>query len=289
MSDLSLDATQLDRYSRHVIMDEVGPEGQARLLDGSVLVVGAGGLGSPVIQYLAAAGVGRLGIVDDDVVERSNLQRQVVHADADVGRPKVESAADYVRALNPDVTVEAYERRLTADSIDAIAGDFDVICDASDNFGTRYLCNDYAVLAGTPLSHGAIYRFEGQVTTFVNDRETRDLEEANERETDEDGPCYRCLFPEAPEPGTVPDCATTGVLGVLPGTVGCIQATEVVKCLTGIGDLLDGRLLLYDAAGMTFETVPVRADPDCPICGESPAIESVAEASYEDRCAIGAD
>ena len=276
MSDLSLDATQLDRYSRHVIMDEVGPEGQARLLDGSVLVVGAGGLGSPVIQYLAAAGVGRLGIVDDDVVERSNLQRQVVHADADVGRPKVESAGDYVRALNPDVTVEAYETRLTADSIDAIAGDFDVICDASDNFGTRYLCNDYAVLAGTPLSHGAIYRFEGQVTTFENGE-------------DHAGPCYRCLFPEAPEPGTVPDCATTGVLGVLPGTVGCIQATEVVKCLTGIGDLLVGRLLLYDAADMTFETVPVRADPDCPICGESPAIESVAEASYDDRCTIRAD
>ena len=298
MSDLSLDATQLDRYSRHVIMDEVGPEGQARLLEGSVLVVGAGGLGSPVVQYLAAAGVGRLGIVDDDVVERSNLQRQVVHKDADVGRPKVESAADYVRALNPDVTVEPYDRRLTADSIDEIARDFDVICDASDNFGTRYLCNDYAVLTGTPLSHGAIYRFEGQVTTFVNDRPSSDREpsdrEPNDRErtddeADEDGPCYRCLFREAPEPGTVPDCATTGVLGVLPGTVGCIQATEVVKCLTGIGDLLDGRLLLYDAASMTFETVPVLADPDCPVCGESPAIESVAEASYEDRCAIGAD
>ncbi|WP_254861634.1 SAMP-activating enzyme E1 [Halovivax gelatinilyticus] len=274
MSDLSLDATQLDRYSRHVIMDEVGPEGQARLLDGSVLVVGAGGLGSPVIQYLAAAGVGRLGIVDDDVVERSNLQRQIVHADADVGRPKVESAADYVARLNPDVDVETYETRLDADSIEEIAGSYDVVCDASDNFATRYLCNDYCVLSGTPLSHGAIYRFEGQAITFENDGE---------------GPCYRCLFPEAPEPGTVPDCATTGVLGVLPGTVGCIQATEVVKLLTGIGDTLSGRLLLYDAAGMTVETVEVHPSPDCPVCGSNRAIDSVDDVTYEARCAIGAD
>ncbi|AGB14922.1 dinucleotide-utilizing enzyme possibly involved in molybdopterin or thiamin biosynthesis [Halovivax ruber XH-70] len=274
MSDLSLDATQLDRYSRHVIMDEVGPAGQAALLDGSVLVVGAGGLGSPVIQYLAAAGVGRLGIVDDDVVERSNLQRQIVHADADVGRSKVESAAAYVRNLNPDVTVETYETRLDADSIDEIAAGYDVVCDASDNFATRYLCNDYCVLTDTPLSHGAIYRFEGQVITI---------------DPGGDGPCYRCLFPQAPEPGTVPDCATTGVLGVLPGTVGCLQATEVIKQLTGIGEALTGRLLMYDAADMSVETVPVHRSPDCPVCGESATIDSLDEVTYEARCTIPAE
>ncbi|WP_207591820.1 SAMP-activating enzyme E1 [Halomontanus rarus] len=286
MTDLRLDATQLERYSRHVIMDEVGPEGQQRLLEGAVLVVGAGGLGSPVIQYLAAAGVGRLGIVDDDVVERSNLQRQIVHGDDDVGRPKVDSAADYVRRLNPDVDVRAHETRVTSETIDDLvrgshnAGDepadggYDVVVDASDNFATRYLCNDYCTLEGIPLSHGAIYRFEGQVTTFPNDG---------------DGPCYRCLFPEAPEPGTVPDCATTGVLGVLPGTVGCIQATEVVKYLLGEGDLLEGRLLIYDAMGLSFETVDVRRNPDCPVCGDDPEIESIRDVGYEGTCTISAD
>ncbi|THE65079.1 molybdopterin-synthase adenylyltransferase MoeB [Salinadaptatus halalkaliphilus] len=278
MSDLRLDATQLDRYSRHVIMDEIGPEGQQRLLEASVLVLGAGGLGSPAIQYLAAAGVGRLGIVDDDVVERSNLQRQIVHGDADVGRSKVESAADYVDALNPDITVETHETRLTADNVAGLVDEYDIVLDASDNFATRYLLNDYCVLSGTPLSHGAIYRFEGQVTTFTNDR-------SGERSP----PCYRCVFPEAPEPGTVPDCATTGVLGVLPGTVGCIQATEVVKYLLGKGELLEGRLLLYDAMDMSFETVDVLANPACPICGEEPAIESVDDVAYEGTCQISAD
>ncbi|SDR40356.1 SAMP-activating enzyme E1 [Natronobacterium texcoconense] len=278
MSDLHLDATQLDRYSRHVIMDEVGPEGQKRLLDGSVLVVGAGGLGSPAIQYLAAAGVGRLGIVDDDVVERSNLQRQIVHGDADVDRPKVESAADYVEALNPDVDVETYETRLTADNVADLVADYDVVLDASDNFATRYLLNDHCVLTETPLSHGAIYRFEGQVTTFTN-----------ERTGDDDPPCYRCIFPEAPEPGTVPDCATTGVLGVLPGTVGCIQATEVVKYLIGKGESLEGRLLMYDAMDMSFETVDVLSNPDCPVCGDDPAIDSVEDVSYDGTCSLPAD
>ncbi|MCU4753261.1 molybdopterin-synthase adenylyltransferase MoeB [Halobacteria archaeon AArc-curdl1] len=276
MSDLRLDATQLDRYSRHVIMDEVGPEGQKRLLEGSVLVVGAGGLGSPAIQYLAAAGVGHLGIVDDDVVERSNLQRQIVHGDDDVGRPKVESAADYVHRLNPDVSVEIYETRLTPENVDELAGGYDVVLDASDNFATRYLLNDYCVLSGTALSHGAIYRFEGQVTTIPN-REGSD------------GPCYRCIFPEAPEPGTVPDCATTGVLGVLPGTVGCIQATEVVKLLLEQGDVLEGRLLLYDAMDMSFETVELQHNPNCPVCGDQPAIDSVGDVSYEHTCTIDAD
>ncbi|QLG49477.1 SAMP-activating enzyme E1 [Natrinema halophilum] len=278
MSDLRLDATQLDRYSRHVIMDEIGPEGQKRLLDGSVLTVGAGGLGSPAIQYLAAAGIGRLGIVDDDVVERSNLQRQIVHGDADVGRPKVDSAADHVAQLNPDIEVETYETRVTPDTVADLVADYDVVLDASDNFATRYLLNDHCVLTETPLSHGAIYRFEGQITTFTN-----------ERSGNESPPCYRCIFPEAPEPGTVPDCATTGVLGVLPGTVGCIQATEVVKFFLEKGDLLEGRLLMYDAMDMSFEEVPVQSNPSCPVCGDDPEIESVGDVAYEGTCEISAD
>jgi adenylyltransferase/sulfurtransferase len=264
---LSLDATQLDRYSRHIIMDEVGPEGQKQLLDGSVMVVGAGGLGAPVVQYLAAAGVGRLGVVDDDVVERSNLQRQVIHADADVGVPKVESARRFVERLNPDVTVEPHETRLDSAGVDVV-DDYDLVVDASDNFPTRYLLNDYCQLTETPLVHGSIYKFEGQATTILPG-----------------GPCYRCLFPEAPEPGTVPDCATTGVLGVLPGTVGCIQATEAVKLLLEAGETLDGRLLFYDAMDMTFETVPYRKNPDCPVCGDDP-IESVADVEYTGGCTV---
>jgi len=272
MSTPDLDPEQLDRYSRHVIMDEVGPAGQAALLDAAVLVVGAGGLGSPVIQYLAAAGVGTIGVADDDVVERSNLQRQVVHtdADADVGRPKVESAADFVADLNPDIDVRTHETRVTADNAGELVTDYDLVVDASDNFPTRYLLNDTCALAGVPLSQGAIYRFEGQVTTFSGD-----------------GPCYRCLFPEAPPEGTVPDCATTGVLGVLPGTVGTIQATETVKWLAGIGDSLDGRMLVYDAADMSFEAVPVQQNPDCPVCGDEPAVDSVREVEYGHTCAVG--
>ena len=268
MSDLSLDATQLDRYSRHVIMDEIGPEGQAALLDARVLVVGCGGLGSPAVQYLAAAGVGRLTLADDDAVERSNLQRQVVHADADVGRPKVESAREYVEALNPDVDVDAREIRVGPENVTELVTGHDVVVDTSDNFPTRYLLNDACRLAGVPLVHGAIYKFEGQATTLVPD-----------------GPCYRCLFPEAPEPGSIPDCATTGVLGVLPGTVGAIQATEAVKLVVGVGDPLVGRLLFYDAADTTFETAEYRERPGCPVCGTEP-IESVTEVEYADGCAI---
>jgi adenylyltransferase/sulfurtransferase len=267
---LSLDAAQLDRYSRHIIMDEVGPEGQEALLDARVLVVGAGGLGSPVIQYLAAAGVGTLGVVDDDAVERSNLQRQVVHADADVGRPKVESAAAYVERLNPDVTVEPRETRVDESNAEALVAGYDLVVDASDNFPTRYVLNDVCRLRGTPLVHGAVYKFEGQATTLLPD-----------------GPCYRCLFPEAPEPGTVPDCATTGVLGVLPGTVGCIQATEAVKVVVGLGDPLAGRLLFYDAADVSVETVPYRRSPDCPVCGED-GIDSLADVEYTGSCAVDA-
>ena len=268
---LSLDSTQLDRYSRHIIMDDVGPEGQKRLLDSRALVVGAGGLGSPVIQYLAAAGVGHLTIVDDDIVERSNLQRQTVHADADVGRPKVESAAAFVAELNPDVDVTTHRTRLSKENVDEIVPGHDVVVDASDNFPTRYLLNDFCRLAGIPIAHGAIYKFEGQVTTLVPG-----------------GPCYRCLFPEAPEPGTVPDCAATGVLGVLPGTVGCLQATEAVKLLLDVGDPLVGRLLFYDAMDLSFETAPYRQNPECPICGDD-HVDSIDGIEYTSACAVGAD
>jgi adenylyltransferase/sulfurtransferase len=267
-----LDPEQLDRYSRHIIMDDVGPAGQAALLDTAVLVVGAGGLGAPVLQYLAAAGLGRLGIVDDDTVERSNLQRQVIHRDDDIGRPKVDSAREFVTGLNPDVSVDAHETRLTADNAADLIDRYDIVVDASDNFATRFLVNDACTLSGTPFSHGAVFRFEGQVTTFSGE-----------------GPCYRCLFPKAPPEGTVPDCATAGVLGVLPGTIGCLQATEVVKLAMDYGDSLDGRLLAYDAAEMSVEEVPVAPAPDCPVCGSDPAIERVADASYDGRCSLSGD
>ena len=269
MTPPGLDATQLDRYARHVIMDDVGPDGQARLLDGSALVVGAGGLGSPVCPYLAAAGVGRLGIADGDDVELSNLQRQVLHGTDDVGRPKVDSAAETVTTINPDVTVDRYPERVTSETAPALVADYDVVVDASDNFPTRFLLNDACVLADTPLVHGAIYRFEGQATTIADG-----------------GPCYRCLFPEAPPAGEIPDCAEAGVLGVLPGTIGAIQATEAVKLLLDVGDSLAGRLLVYDAAGLSMETVPIRRTPDCPVCGETPRIDGVSEVGYDGRCRI---
>ncbi len=266
---LELDATQLQRYSRHVIMDDVGPEGQAALLDASVLVVGAGGLGSPVLEYLAAAGVGTLGIADDDVVELSNLQRQVIHRDSDVDRPKVESAAEFVSDLNPDITVNRHPVRVTAETVMDLISDYDVVVDATDNFPTRFLLNDACVLTDTPLSHGAVYQFEGQATTMTGGQ-----------------PCYRCLFPEAPPDGAVPDCSTAGVLGVLPGTIGMIQATEVLKLLLDEGESLAGRLLVYNARDLSFETVPIAPNPDCPVCGEEPHISSVSEGTYQGSCAL---
>jgi len=269
MSGLNLDPVQLDHYSRHIIMDDVGPEGQQRLLDADVLVVGAGGLGAPVVQYLAAAGVGTLRIVDDDDVERSNLQRQIIHADADVGTPKAESARAYVERLNPDVDVRAHVAHLDQSNVDALLDGVDFVVDCSDNFSTRFLVNDACVLRDIPFSHAAIYRFEGQAITVTPD-----------------SACYRCLFPEAPPEGTIPDCAEAGVLGVLPGTMGCVQATECVKELLGVGDLLAGRLLFYDAAAMSFEEVPVRPNPDCPVCGDDPEIDSVAEVNYVEGCAV---
>ncbi|MFB6128733.1 MAG: ThiF family adenylyltransferase [Halorhabdus sp.] len=272
MSNPDLDPATLDRYARQIVMDDVGPAGQAKLREGSVLVVGVGGLGSPVTQYLAAAGIGRLGLVDGDVVERSNLQRQVIHGDDDIGRPKVDSAAEFVADLNPDVTVETHEITLGPDDAMALLEDYDVVVDASDNFPTRYLLNDACALAGTPLVHGAVYRFEGQATTFDGSR-----------------PCYRCLFPEAPPEGAVPDCATAGVLGVVPGTIGTIQATEAIKQVLGVGDSLSGELLQYDARSLTIETVPFDARPDCPVCGEDPAIQSLDDATYEGSCGVRAD
>ncbi len=271
MSELDLDPTQLDRYSRHIIMDEVGPEGQAALLDSKVLVLGAGGLGAPIIQYLAAAGIGTIGIADDDVVELSNLQRQVIHGTDDVGRPKVESAREFVAALNPDIDVQTHEIRVSPENIESLLAAYEFVVDGTDNFQTRYLVNDACTLAGIPFSHGSIFRFEGQVTTFAGE---------------DDSPCYRCMFPEAPPDGMVPNCATAGVLGVLPGTVGCIQATETVKHVLGKGELLDGKMVFYDALRMEFDTVEISKKPDCPVCSDDPAIESVHDVEYTASCSI---
>lgn len=266
-----LDPTQLDRYSRHIIMDEIGPAGQRHLMDGDVLVVGAGGLGAPVLQYLAAAGVGTLGIADPDVVERSNLHRQVIHGEPDIGRSKVESADAFIRSLNPDVDTRLHPVRVQPDNVNDLLDQYEIIVDASDNFATRYLLNDAARIRPDPVAvvHGAVYRFEGQATTLKPG-----------------GPCYRCLFPQAPEPGEVPDCASTGVLGVLPGVIGGLQATEAVKLLLDIGEPLGRRLLFYDALEMSVDTVPYERRTGCPICGSDP-IDSIDAVSYEGRCEIG--
>ncbi len=253
----TLPADQRRRYSRHMLIPEVGEEGQRRLLGARVLLIGAGGLGSPASLYLAAAGVGKLGIVDDDVVDESNLQRQIAHSTQRVGEPKVESARQTLEALNPDVEVETYRERLTSENVDRILGDgWDAIVDGADNFPTRYLVNDASVWHGIPVVHGSIYRFEGQVTVFQPGS----------------GPCYRCLFPSPPPPELAPSCAEGGVLGVLPGVIGSLQANEALKLLLGIGDPLVGRLLLFDALAMTFTEVALRRDPDCPVCGEHPTI-----------------
>jgi molybdopterin/thiamine biosynthesis adenylyltransferase/rhodanese-related sulfurtransferase len=252
-----LDDAQRERYSRHVLIPEVGVAGQRRLLDASVLVVGAGGLGSPALLYLAAAGVGRLGFVDDDAVDASNLQRQVLHSTAALGEPKVESAEQRIRDLNPDVEPVPYRERLSADTIDRVLGDgWDVIVDGADNFPTRYLLNDASVWHGVPVVHGSIFRFEGQVTVFAPGN----------------GPCYRCLFPEPPPPELAPSCAEGGVLGVLPGVIGSLQGSEALKLVLGIGEPLIGRLLLFDALAGSFTEVAVRRDPACPVCGDDPTI-----------------
>src|SRR5881396_3265736 len=262
-----LDAPQRARYSRHLLIPEVGEEGQLKLLDSKILLIGAGGLGSPASLYLAAAGVGRIGIVDADVVDESNLQRQIVHSTESLGEPKVESAKRAVEALNPDVEVVAYKERLTSENIERILADgWDVIVDGADNFPTRYLVNDASVWHGIPVVHGSIYRFEGQVTVFKPG----------------DGPCYRCLFPTPPPPELAPSCAEGGVLGVLPGVIGSLQANEALKLALGIGDPLVGRLLLFDALSTEFDEMKLRRDSECPVCGEHPTITDYID--YEGFC-----
>jgi sulfur-carrier protein adenylyltransferase/sulfurtransferase len=248
---------QRQRYSRHLLIPEVGEEGQQRLLDSRMLLIGAGGLGSPAALYLAAAGVGTVGIVDDDVVDATNLQRQIVHSMERLGRPKAESAKQTIEALNPDVTVKVFGERLGTENVDRILGHgWDVIVDGADNFPTRYLLNDASVWHGIPVVHGSIFRFEGQVTVFKPG----------------EGPCYRCLFPQPPPPELAPSCAEGGVLGVLPGIVGSLQAAEALKLALGMGDPLVGRLLLFDALSLSFTEVQLRRDPACPVCGDSPTI-----------------
>ena len=251
MERLELSRDELLRYSRHLILPDVELDGQQRIKAARVLLVGAGGLGSPAALYLAAAGIGTLGLVDFDVVDISNLQRQVLHGTSSVGRPKLESARVRIADLNPNVNVETHETRLTSENALEILGGYDVIVDGTDNFATRYLVNDACVLLGKPNVYGSIFRFDGQASVFCTS----------------DGPCYRCLFPTPPPPGLVPSCAEGGVLGVLPGLIGTIQATEALKLILGAGDALVGRLLLVDALGMNFRTVRVRRDPACPACG----------------------
>jgi len=253
----TLSPEQRARYSRHLLIPEVGEEGQQRILDARVLLIGAGGLGSPAALYLAAAGVGTLGIVDADVVDESNLQRQIVHSTERLGEAKVASAKRTIEALNPDVKVVAYQERLTSENVDRILAEgWDVIVDGADNFPTRYLVNDASVWSGIPVVHGSIFRFEGQVTLFRPGI----------------GPCYRCLFPQPPPPELAPSCAEGGVLGVLPGIIGSIQANETLKLILGRGDSLAGRLLLFDALGTTLDEVTVRRNPECPVCGDHPTI-----------------
>jgi molybdopterin/thiamine biosynthesis adenylyltransferase/rhodanese-related sulfurtransferase len=253
----ALDEAKRRRYSRHLLIPEVGEEGQLRLLDSRVLLIGAGGLGSPASLYLAAAGVGTLGIVDDDAVDETNLQRQIVHSTERLGESKAESAKRTIEALNPDVDVKIFQERLTSENVDRILGEgWDVIVDGADNFPTRYLLNDASVWHGIPVVHGSIYRFEGQTTVFKP----------------HEGPCYRCLFPQPPPPELAPSCAEGGVLGVLPGVIGSLQANEALKLALGIGEPLIGRLLMLDALAGSFTEISLRRDPDCPVCGENPTI-----------------
>ena len=263
-AELSVD--EVRRYSRHLIIPDVAMTGQKRLKNSRVLVVGAGGLGSPALMYLAAAGVGTLGIIDYDVVDESNLQRQVIHGQRDIGRAKADSARDRVRAVNPHVKVQLHKERLDSSNVMEIFGQYDLIVDGTDNFATRYLVNDACVLLGKPYVWGSIYRFEGQASVFWADH----------------GPCYRCLYPEPPPPGMVPSCAEGGVLGVLCASVGSIQVTEAIKLLTGIGDTLLGRLMTYDALDMAYRTVKVRKDPNCAVCGENPTVTELID--YEAFC-----
>jgi adenylyltransferase/sulfurtransferase len=269
LKHIQLDNDEIKRYSRHLILPEVGLEGQKKLKAAKVLMVGAGGLGSPLGLYLGAAGIGTLGIVDFDVVDHSNLQRQILHTTHDVGRPKLDSARDRIQAMNPHVEVVGYETRLSSENALEIFRDYDVIVDGTDNFATRYLVNDACVLLGRPNVYGSIFRFEGQASVFWAEK----------------GPCYRCLYEEPPPPGLVPSCAEGGVLGILPGLVGVLQATEVIKLILGAGDPLIGRLLLVDTLSMKFRELKLRKNPDCVICGAHPTVTSLID--YEAFCGVG--
>lgn len=266
MKELSLE--ELTRYSRHLILPEVGLEGQLRLKNGRVLLIGTGGLGSPVALYLAAAGIGTLGIVDFDVVDETNLQRQIIHGTRDLLRPKIASARDRIKEINPYVNVAAFETRLDSGNALKIFKDFDVVIDGTDNYATRYLVNDACVLLNKPNVYGSIFRFEGQASVFHSNG----------------GPCYRCLYPAPPPPGLVPSCSEGGVLGVLPGIIGCIQANETIKLLLNDGETLSGRLLLFDAWKMKFRELKLRKDSHCPVCGENPSIKELID--YEEFCGL---
>jgi adenylyltransferase/sulfurtransferase len=265
---VTLTNEEIQRYSRHLILPEVGMDGQLKLKQAKVLLVGTGGLGSPMALYLAAAGVGTLGLVDFDVVDVTNLQRQVIHGTGDVGRKKIDSAEDTLRDINPNVNIVRHEVALTSDNALEIIREYDIVADGTDNFPTRYLVNDACVLLRKPNAYGSIFRFEGQASVFAM----------------EDGPCYRCLYPEPPPPGLVPSCAEGGVLGILPGVVGLIQATEVVKLILGKGETLKGRLVLYDALNMKFRELKLRRNPECPVCGDRPTVTKLID--YQEFCGI---
>ncbi len=259
---------QMTRYSRHFLLPEVGEEGQAKLLDAKVLMVGAGGLGSPSAYYLAAAGVGTMGIIDPDVVDLSNLQRQILHTNDRIGQPKTDSAKQTLQALNPDVRINTYQEKLTSENVMEIIKDYDIIVDGCDNFPTRYLVNDACVMVNKPNVHGSIFQFDGQASVFYPGK----------------GPCYRCLYPEPPPPGMAPSCAEAGVLGVLPGLIGTIQALETIKLILGVGENLVGKLLCFNTLSMEITTLNLRKDPDCPVCGEKPSIHELID--YEEFCSV---
>jgi adenylyltransferase/sulfurtransferase len=269
-TEAALTNEEVARYSRHLILPEVGVAGQLKLKQAKVAMIGAGGLGAPLGLYLAAAGVGRIGLVDFDVVDVSNLQRQVIHGTRDIGRKKLDSAADRMRDINPHIEIDKFDTGLTSENALEILRDYDLVVDGTDNFPTRYLVNDACVLLKKPNVYGSIFRFEGQATVFAY----------------EDGPCYRCLYPEPPPPGLVPSCAEGGVLGILPGVIGVIQATEAVKIILGIGETLKGRLLLYDALSMRFRELKLRRDRDCPVCGDNPTLKHLID--YQEFCGVKA-
>ena len=268
MGEATLNKDEILRYSRHLILPEVGMEGQKKLKNAKVLMVGAGGLGAPVGLYLAASGIGRIGIVDFDVVDFTNLQRQVIHGTKDVGKKKLDSAAESMQDINPYLQIDKYETALSSENALEIFGDYDMVVDGTDNFPTRYLVNDACVLLKKPNVYGSIFRFEGQATIFAYPG----------------GPCYRCLYPEPPPPGLVPSCAEGGVLGILPGVIGLIQATEAVKLILGIGETLTGRLMLYDALAMRFRELKLRRNPECPVCGDNPTIHALID--YHQFCGV---